>query len=49
MSSDSSGAAAQEAFRKMVDRKITRHTNGVEGILLNIPFLPARNVGYRFK
>ena len=44
----SSGFAAQESLARIVDRKTTRHTSGVKGILLNIPFLPARNVGDRF-
>jgi hypothetical protein len=46
ISSDSSGPAAHEAVKRIVEMKTARHTNGVEGILLNIPFLPARNVGY---
>jgi hypothetical protein len=48
ISSDSSGPAAHEALERIVNRKITRHTNGVKGILLNIPFLPARNVEHCF-
>jgi hypothetical protein len=46
ISVDWSGAAAEEVITKKDDVKITRQTNSVAGILLNIPFLPVQYIGY---
>ena len=47
-SRESSIPAAGTAFGEMVKKKRIRHTNGVKGILLNIPFLPALSIANVF-